>query len=291
MFLLVKTYKPQRKTVRQNRPFEQIEADKKARKKPVSVGKFKLSIRGIFLYPLIAVFVIALLAMVNNYQENLVVEGLNVSLVDSDKHPFLNEPAVLDLIDSTGGQGLVGKRMNDIKLKDLEDQLQANSVIKTAEVYKSMGGMLNIEVALRKPLARIVNNSGFYVYIDQDGKKFPATQHHSARVVLIRGDFEETVADTFVCETVEATIPLLHFIQNDEFWNAQISDVVVDNIGRITLYPQVGDMEIEFGYPDRIVEKFEAVKDFYEQWIPKVGWSNYRSVNVEYQGQLVAIKR
>ena len=291
MFLLVQTYKPQRKTVRQNRPFEQIEAEKKARKKPVSVGKLKLSIRGILLYPIIAVAVVALLALVNNYQENLVVEGIDVSFVNSDEHPFLNAPAILEMLDSTGGQTLVGKRMNDIALRDLEYQLHLNPVIKNAEVYKSIGGMLNVEVALRKPLARIINNSGAYVYIDQEGKKFPATSHHSARVVLVRGDFEETVADTFVCETVEAAIPLLHYIHNDEFWNAQVSDVIIDNIGNVTLYPQVGDMEIEIGQPDRIAEKLQAVRDFYEQWIPEKGWSAYKAINVEFKGQVVAKKR
>lgn len=286
MFLLVKTYK--QKAPRQNRPLVEVEASKKKGKKKNGKG---FSMKGIWFYPLVAICTMALLAMVNTYQDNQPLQDIEVAFIEQDNNYFLDAAAVEKLILEERETELIGEKMGEIALRDIEQNLLNNPFIKKAEVYKSNSGVLNVEVAIRKPIARLINNSGNYIYLDEEGHKFPDSRLHSARVPLIRGDFEETVADTFVCETLEAAMPVLKYIQHNKFWNAQVSEIAIMTSGEMRVYPQVGDMYIEFGFPNRIVEKFDNVLEFYQQVVPKVGWEKYKSLNVKYKGQVVAKKK
>lgn len=81
---------------------------------------------------------------------------------------------------------------------------------------------------------------------------------------------------------------MIEKITGDEFWNAQITQLDIDNKLRITLYPQVGNEVIEFGKPEDIDTRFKKLKIFYKEILPKVGWNKYDRVNLEYEGQIVA---
>ncbi|MEO0472177.1 MAG: hypothetical protein AAF206_21300, partial [Bacteroidota bacterium] len=152
-------------------------------------------------------------------------------------------------------------------------------------------GVLGLEVLLRKPIARLINNDGESLYMDTHGNRFNPTKFHTEHVALVRGDFMEAVADSFICSTVGEALPVLRYIHQHPFWNAQIAEVVLQQNGELKLLPQVGNLPIEFGYPVRIEEKFDNLMDFYQQAIPKVGWNYYRSINVKFRGQVVAKKR
>ncbi|MEM7655621.1 MAG: hypothetical protein AAF399_05785, partial [Bacteroidota bacterium] len=154
--------------------------------------------------------------------------------------------------------------------------------------YKSLLGELQIEVSLRDPAGRIMNNSGNYLFVDSTGHKFPVQSGSVANVLLIRGDFEEGVVDTFACSTIESAMPLVNFIRKDAFWDAQIAEIIIQQSGEVLLQPQIGNQRIEFGYPVEIEDKFQNLLDFYRQVLPERGWDHYRTINLKYRGQVVA---
>src|ERR1700742_981460 len=47
---------------------------------------------------------------------------------------------------------LVGRRMENINLHDLENRLKANPFIEFAKVYTDMDGVINIEISQRQPI-------------------------------------------------------------------------------------------------------------------------------------------
>lgn len=292
MLFLVKTYPKKANTPRVNRPFEEIEADhKKRRKSSIPIGKGKFRLKGIILYPALVVMVMILMAMASSYQENMALTDVKVNIIADEDNRFLDASDIKQVLTRDGEIRIIGERMNSGALMELEQALIENPSIMEAEVYKNIRGVLNVEVALRKPVARLINNEGNYIYLDKNGKKFPDSDRHSAHVVLVRGDFDEAVADTFECGTIESALPVLNFIHENEFWNAQISEVVIRQNGELTLYPQVGNLYIEFGYPDRIEDKFNNLRDFYRQVIREVGEGQYRYVNLKFRDQVVAKRR
>ncbi|MEZ4827632.1 MAG: cell division protein FtsQ/DivIB [Bacteroidia bacterium] len=293
MFFLVKAYSPSRPgTPRVNRPFEEIDAEKKKRRKPaVSLANGKFKLKSIVIYPVIAGVVALFLALAGIYQRNMALSDIQVKIEADSDNQFLNAEDITKVLTDNGERKVIGEKMSVLDLKELEAIIRSNPTIEQAEIFKSIQGALHIEAKLRKPVARLINNDGSTVYMDETGHKFPDSYRHAANVVLVRGDFNEAVVDTFECATILSALPVLTYIQQDTFWNAQISEVEIQQSGELVLYPQVGDMYVEFGQPVRIEEKFHNLKDFYRQVVREVGMDKYRYVSVEFRGQVVAKRK
>jgi cell division protein FtsQ len=277
-------------TTRKNRPLEEVQAEK-PRRKLGKLPRIQLRIRSLYMYLIGAVVLVLILASVNSYQKGMPIRDIHVLIHSEEDNQFVVANDVKEMLGLGEEREIIGLPMERIALRELEAELNALPSIQHAEVYKSLGAVLQVEVTVRKPVARLVNNDGTMLYMDVEGHKFPTSKRHSARVVLVRGDFQEEVVDTFACNTIEAAIPVLDFIQHDPFWNAQVSEVVVQQSGALLIYPQIGDIYIEFGQPVRIEEKFENLRLFYNQVVKEVGWRKYKGVSVVYRGQVVAKKR
>ncbi|EKD31744.1 MAG: hypothetical protein ACD_77C00260G0001, partial [uncultured bacterium] len=55
--------------------------------------------------------------------------------------------------------------------------------------------------------------------------------------------------------------------------------------------PRVGQQEIMFGRPDDVEVKFEKLLSFYKNIIPNEGWEKYKVVDLQYNNQIVCVKR
>jgi cell division protein FtsQ len=292
MFLNVQTYqsRPKPKTSGRNRPLEEVEAEKKKDPVKLKLGKLKLPVKSYLLYPSIILVLAVVMVGVFAYQDSMPLQSIEVQVDAGHDNMFMSEEEIIRQLEMGEGSGLLGRPMNEIKLSELEAQLNAYPTIEKAEVYKSFMGVLNVEVSLRKAIGRMVNNSGTHLYVDAKGRKFPVSKNHTAYVPLIRGDFEEGLVDTFSCETISDAIPVMQYIQQHEFWKAQVAEIVIAQSGEMEMYLSVGEMKIEFGYPDRIEEKFQNLMDFFRQIAPVMGWKAYKSLSVKYKGQVVGKK-
>jgi cell division protein FtsQ len=280
-FTIAKSGKP-----RQNRPLEE-EKVKKSRR--FALPAIRLS--GFARYSLMAVTVLALLGVANGFQKNLSCKDIQVNISASGDNQFLTMNDVRKMIGLDYGKDLIGEKMENIELIQVENSLRNSPFIREAEVYKSMRGVLFVDVEIREPIARMMNNDGSSLYLDSEGVRFPTTPNHTANVVLVRGNFNESVNDPEREECgsiVDIALPVLRFISGDPFWNAMISEVVISEKGEIELIPQMGDIAMELGTPARLEEKFSHLRLFYDQVVKKIGWDKYKSVSVKYRGQVIA---
>ena len=123
-------------------------------------------------------------------------------------------------------------------------------------------------------------------YISDEGRFFPLSMNYTARVPVVSGAWfqqHRTLAD----KAGRPLLELLQYIRQDDLWKAQIAEIEIDAAGEVTLWPQVGNYQIEFGTPDGLAEKFKKVTLFYTQIAPRRGWGRYHRVNVQYRNQLV----
>jgi cell division protein FtsQ len=51
--------------------------------------------------------------------------------------------------------------------------------------------------------------------------------------------------------------------------------------------PLIGDQKIILGNARRLENKFDRLKTFYKKAMPYVGWQQYRSINLKFNGQVV----
>ena len=76
-------------------------------------------------------------------------------------------------------------------------------------------------------------------------------------------------------------------LENNEFWKAQISQIIVAKDGGIVLIPTIGTTRIDFGLATNIENKFKKLFIFYQKVIPNKGWNKYSWVQLKYKNQVI----
>lgn len=89
----------------------------------------------------------------------------------------------------------------------------------------------------------------------------------------------------------EALVELLAFIGEDEFWNAEIVQIIATGGGheplQLAIIPRSGRFTVDLGTMENLVEKLNKLRRFYENGLNNVGWDKYRNISLRYRGQVV----
>lgn len=192
-----------------------------------------------------------------------------------------------------GNNSLVGKKLDEINIHQLEKTLQANPFIEFAKVYADMDGVINVEVRQRQPILRVMNRFEQDFYVDQYGLKIPLSANFTAPVLVATGNIDEIFinrVDTLHTVIARELFKTADFIRRDSLWDAQIEQINVNANHEIELIPRVGNQRILLGNADSLDKKFKNLLIFYQKAIPKVGWGAYKVINIKYANQIVAVK-
>ncbi|MVN20741.1 cell division protein FtsQ/DivIB [Mucilaginibacter arboris] len=192
-----------------------------------------------------------------------------------------------------GNNTLVGKKLEDINIHQLEKTLQANPFIEFAKVYADMDGVVNVEIRQRQPILRIMNRFEQDFYVDQYGLKIPLSANFTAPVLVATGNIDEVFinrVDTLHTAMAKALFKTADFIRRDSLWDAQIEQINVNANHEIELIPRIGNQRILLGNADSLDKKFKNLLIFYQKAIPKTGWGAYKVINIKYANQVIGIK-
>jgi hypothetical protein len=58
----------------------------------------------------------------------------------------------------------------------------------------------------------------------------------------------------------------------------------------LELVPRTGNHTVRFGTADDVEQKLDKLLTFYENGLRNIGWDAYRTISVEYKGQVVCTK-
>jgi cell division protein FtsQ len=244
----------------------------------------------------ITLWIVGLSAVISSFafteikQRSVLCKSILIDINRDDENYFINKADVLKILYSTG-DSLIGTKVDEIPLSLLERLIVANKYIKSAKVFIDIKGNLQVEINQRKPLIRIINSTYQSFYIDEDGNKMPLSTLYSARSIICNGNILESYDgknDTLQTALVSSLYALSKFIKANEFWEAQIEQIYIEQNNDFVFIPRVGDHKIIFGDTTNMVEKFDNLMIFYNKALPKVGWQTYHTINVKYKGQIVA---
>ena len=216
----------------------------------------------------------------------------NVQVVLPGNQFFIERAEIDEILKENNGL-LVGRRINNINIQDLEDRLKANPFIEYAKVYIDMNGVIHTDVKQRVPVLRVLNMAGQDFYVDRNGLKVPLSDHFTARVLVANGLIMEGFAgkvDTLRTKLAKDLFLTAKFISQDSLWNDQIVQLYVNDDKDMELVPRVGDQKIILGNADLLAEKFRNLLVFYKKAIPMVGWEAYTAVNLKFKDQIVCTR-
>jgi cell division protein FtsQ len=251
--------------------------------------KYKFNIKRELKIVAVLAVLLGLIAFTERMKGEVTVSAIQISLDNIHENHYLDEMDVVRLM-RLDPENLKGASFNQLNFRDIEQRIRQSPFVSDAELYSDLKGNLTVNVSMRRPVARIVQNDGPDAYIGQDGTIMPVSDKFSSRVVLISGAFVPNLLKQDNIHDIEEgrqLMLLLNTIHEDPFWSAQIAQIDLNNKAKATLYPQVGDETIEFGKPEDLQTKFRKLKIFYKEILPRVGWNKYDRINVEYEGQVV----
>lgn len=237
---------------------------------------------------LLVAFFVVTLAFTSHESKNIICKNIEVNFRSKDVIK-LSQEDIIKLVKSVDKK-IVGKTLDEINTDIIEQEVEKHQAILKAEVFKTMvkdstsyKGILTVKVKHRLPALRVISTSGNY-YLDKLGDKIPVSTKYAANVLVATGTFNEQFA-------AEELLPFVLFIEDNEFWNAQIEQIQVEKNGDLILTTLVGDQLIELGKLDNYEEKLRNMKAFYSQVLAKNNWDKYKSVSLKYKDQVIAKKR
>ena len=200
-----------------------------------------------------------------------------------------------DIILLLSAEGLYpeGRSMQDVRTSAIETCLRKQPLVRSVVCFKSANpsnvdeGSICIEISLRQPVLHVMPDKGADYYVDDEGYIIPSVPR-KRNLLTATGTITADYAATVLA-------PFAVYVGEDSYWNNQIVQVHVemDHHGRPTvkLIPREGEQVILLGPMDSFEKKLRRMKVFYQQAIPQVGWTKYKAFNLEFDNQIVCIKK
>ncbi len=233
-------------------------------------------------------FVIGTLAFSTHESKDVVCKTIEIEF-EEDELIKVDRDELIRIVKSVDKE-IFSKKLYQINAEEIELAIEKHQAILNAEVYtviardsSSFKGVLTVDVKHREPVVRIMSETGSY-YLDEFGEKIPISSNYTANVLVTTGFLTEKYAK-------EELLAFVMFIENNEFWQAQIEQVHIEKDGNLLLIPLVGNHIIEFGDISNYQQKLKKMKAFYEQVLANNNWNQYKTISLKYNNQVIAKRR
>ncbi|MBP7984268.1 MAG: cell division protein FtsQ [Bacteroidaceae bacterium] len=227
-------------------------------------------------------YLIFAVTVLNRPDENKKCTGVELSISDETEDGFLNVNEIKQILKKNDIYPL-GKQINEIDSREIENVLKKSPFVETAECYKTPGGHVCIELTQRMPVIRIKSVNGEDYYIDDQGGIMPNVKYISD-IAIATGFISKRYSKTYLTNIGK-------YLLEDKFWQQCIEQINVLRDGSIEMIPRIGEHVVYLGRPTYIQQKLERLRKFYKYGLNQVGWNKYSYISLEFENQIICKKR
>jgi cell division protein FtsQ len=218
--------------------------------------------------------------------------GISITIEGVDNNFFVDKKDIANAIALVVGGSVTGKAMTAFDLKKLENTLQKDIWVKTAQLFFDNNNKLVVKVIEREPVARVFTTTGTTFYIDSSLAMLPLSEKFSARLPVFTGfPSDKAVLSQQDSALLKDILTVSVAIQKDSFNMAMIDQVDITSQRIFEMVPKIGNTIIVFGDATNVAAKFYKLQLFYKEVMVKTGWNKYSEINVQYTGQVVAKRK
>ena len=215
---------------------------------------------------------------------------IKIEITGIEENMFIDEKDVLELVNNN--RKVIGTPVAMLNLRFMETTLEKNPWVKNAEMFLDNQQVLQIHIEERQPVARVFTIQGSSFYVDSTGVRLPLSDKLSARVPMFTGFPSDNVKlakpDSLLLYDI---VKLGRYIVADSFWLAQTAQIDIEPGGQFELIPVFGDHVVSIGKAEDLEAKFNRLYTFYKQAWLQHGIHYYEKINVQFDKQVVAVKR
>ena len=222
--------------------------------------------------------VIGLYSFSNIRSKQKLVKGIDIEFVGGE-NLYITQDVVNKLLIQNYGP-LTNVPKEKLALSTIEKVIKANEMVKSAQVYLTVNGILKSKIVQRKPIGRIEGNSKFY--LDDEGERMPLSKSHSARVPIITGKITG--------KSLEDVYEILKFINLDDFLRKNVIGIHIEDEEKYQLKFRMEQFVVNLGSVENLTEKFNNFKAFYAKANKDSSLEAYNMVSLEFNNQVVCTK-
>lgn len=234
--------------------------------------------------------IVLLMGAVSVKSDEQACQEMRIMIVGEEA--FVEQKDIAALIEGTYGQ-MVGRTLASIPIHEIEEQLTSIPYVSHARVNIDMNGVLNVGIAQRKAVLRILDEAGNGFYVDNQGLKMPVSPSYIANVPVASGQIPEPYVnplDSIESVLVQDLYSVARVITDDPHWEQHVAQLYVNEEGEIELIPRTGNHRILLGDGQDLEAKFERLRIFYTGVMSETGPDAYNLVNVKYKDQLICVR-
>ncbi len=177
-----------------------------------------------------------------------------------------------------------GQPFSTIDIEKIDSLLLSNPSIDSVFSYRNSAGKLCLRLWTAQPILHVIPNKGKEFYLERSGKIIPGSSALNTNLCIVTGN----VSHKFATDNLVALGTILN---EDPYWRLQAQQINVTPSGEIQLIPRTGNHILILGDASNLPDKLRRIRTFYEKAMPKLGWDTYKTINAEYNGQLICTKK
>ena len=222
------------------------------------------------------IFSIGILYASNYFNNNRVIADIDVVIQPSSSF-YISTDSVKNSI-----KRYIYTTKDSISISKIEDELDKNTFVEKSQVYTMVGHKLFVNIKQKEPVARVITNDSIF-YLDKNSNFMSLSKLYSADVPIIFGFNQFSDLDYL------AKVSLM--IRDDKFLNQNITQIIIDDNQEINLKLKGLNTFIELGHNNKLEKKIQNLKAFYNRAVRKNDIEKYKEVILQFENQVVAVKK
>jgi len=256
----------------------------------------RISNRSIAKLVFAVVLIVVVYLSLSKFHDTL-CHDIDICIQDSSQLNFISKNDVLSMIHENV-EGIEGYKMDNVNIDSLSRLIKSNPYIRSVAIYKTISGVLKIDIRQRRPILLVMGNKQEY-YIDEDGCVFPSSDKYPARTLVVTGcvqdSFDFQAQPYYKIYNKDSQEPSMTYdlfrlgrlIMADDFWRDQVAQIYVTTLGEYEMVPMMGRHILALGSIEDYDRKMYILKQFCLKGLNKTGWNRYSLISVKYNGQIV----
>jgi len=167
-----------------------------------------------------------------------------------------------------------------LDLNQLEKALNSNLMIKSAEVYVTVNGIVKADIEQKTPIARVSTSESYY--IDDEGFYMPLSNNYTARVPLVTGFVNK--------KNLKSVFSIAYKVKNDEFLRKNVVEIYQDRNEVLYLKLRQCKFDVKLGNSENLDKKINNLKAFYKKNLNDKTLNDYSKINLQFDNQVVCTK-
>ena len=259
---------------------------KKKAKKQIPKSKLKFRKNVIISFWVVVIFLV--FGFIEIRHNVRLCTDIQINIENEADNYFLSPEDVIRLMTNGGKEKVLNNSFNNISIKTLEKRVrEGNAFVEKCQIARNLEGVLFVDVALKRPIARFIRKSKADVYVDNNGTVLNVLRKFTARVLLVTQSERSTPLDFKKNKQDQELLEMIKYIHQDPFLKAQVAQIDVLKNQEMVLYLQLGRQVVDFGNLTQWKSKLDRFKVFYKEILPRKGWNAYRKISLRFDKQII----